>query len=181
MIIHTDCYTRTPKVELIFDFGRMLTYFPFLMRAKDKFFSLRNNMRTADELIGTHRIPSDNVFLSHLLLRTPVAFYSTNERHKYVVDLSRIDTLKNYAGTFYDVNRIEVDKRTSEIKIFTRSGGVVSNHKSKREDFERAKAHACQTMLYFIGGIGKNHHEQSHTCRFFSVPYSSAHILTLNL
>jgi len=74
-------YSMTPMVELKFDFCRMLTYAPFLVKADNRLFSLRTGMRTADEMIGTPRLPTDDVFISQVILRSPLAFYTANENN----------------------------------------------------------------------------------------------------
>jgi hypothetical protein len=111
-------YSMTPLMELQFDFGRMLTYIPYLMKAEDRLFSLRNKMRTADELIGSPRVPTDEMFISHVILRSPLAFYTTNEANKLVVDLSAMNDIVHYDHTYYEVNGIEVQKGSQEITIF---------------------------------------------------------------
>jgi hypothetical protein len=108
----------TPLAELQFDFGRMLSYVPYLMKAEDRLYSLRNQMRTADESIGSLRVPTDEIFISHVVLRSPLAFYTTNEAKKLAVDLSAMNDIDTYEHTYFEVNGIEVQKDSQEITIF---------------------------------------------------------------
>jgi hypothetical protein len=147
-------YSMTPWVELQFDFGRLLSYSSHLFQADDRLFSLRNNMRTADELVGTPEIPTDDVFISQVIQRSPLAFYTTNTGDKLITDLSNIDDIVNFENTYYEVNRVEVDKRTSEITIHTKSGGPITRKKHGDVEFERAIEHAMSTFSYFVPGIG---------------------------
>lgn len=153
-------YEMTPWVELKFDFARMLTYFPFLLKADDRLFTLRSGMRTADEMIGTPRVPTDDIFISHVILRSPLAFYTTNESSKLVVDLSAIDDVIQYPNTYYELDRIEVQKSSNEISLFMKSSDPtkpatrVSRKSHGDAVFERAMQSAMNTITYFIPGIG---------------------------
>jgi hypothetical protein len=153
-------YSMTPLAELQFDFGRMLTYVPYLMKAEDRLFSLRNKMRTADELIGSPRLPTDEIFISHVILRSPLAFYTTNEANKLVVDLSAMNDIVHYDNTYYEVNGIEVQKGSQEITIFMKSADAtkaptpVTRKKDGDAVFDRAMQSAMNTICYFVPGIG---------------------------
>eukprot|EP00978_Attheya_sp_CCMP212_P006817 scaffold15878_cov67-Attheya_sp.AAC.1 len=147
-------YSMTPLVELKFDFGRMLSYVPFLFQADDRLFSLRNNMRTADELTGTPEMPTDDVFISQVIQRSPAAFYTTNMQDKLIVDLSSLDDIDNFEDTYIEINRIEVDKKTSAIKIFTKSGASITRKEDGDAKFERAMEQAMSSLSFFIPGIG---------------------------
>jgi hypothetical protein len=68
----------------------MLHYLPCLMQADDRLFKLRTEMRTADELRGSPRMPTYEIFSSHVILRSPLAFYTLYETRKVVTDLSAI-------------------------------------------------------------------------------------------
>jgi hypothetical protein len=153
-------YSMTPLMELQFDFGRMLSYVPYLMKAEDRLFSLRNKMRTADELVGSPRLPTDEIFISHVILRSPLAFYTTNEANKLVVDLSAMNDVVQYDNTYYEVNGIEVQKGSQEITIFMKSADPtkaptpVTRKKDGDAVFDRALQSAMATICYFVPGIG---------------------------
>jgi hypothetical protein len=153
-------YSMTPLVELQFDFARMLTYIPHLFKADDRLFSLRNKMRTADELLGSPRAPTDEIFISHVILRSPLAFYTTNEAKKLVIDLSAMNDIENYDNTYFEVSGIEVEKDSQEITIFMRSSDPtkdptpVTRKKDGDAVFDRAMQSAMSTISCFIPGIG---------------------------
>lgn len=150
----------TPWVELKFDFARMLTYIPFLMKADDRLFSLRTGMRTADEMIGTPRLPSDETFISPVILRSPLAFYTENEKTKLVTTLSGMDDVVQYPNTYYEVDKIEVQKGSNEITFFIKSSDLTKSPVSitRKQDgdavFERAMQSAMNCICFFIPGIG---------------------------
>lgn len=153
-------YQLTPWTELQFDFARMLTYFPYLIRASDNLFRLRHKMRSANELVGETIVPSDEQFISQVILRSPMAFYTKNLPNKLVTDMSKLTDIDNYQFTYYDVTQIDIDKRTSEITIYTKQDGPVT--KASGEDaWKRAKMHALTSISYFIPGIG---HSWVHFC-----------------
>jgi hypothetical protein len=153
-------YSMTPLLELQFDFARMLTYVPHIFRADDRLFSLRNKMRTADELVGSPRAPTDEDFISHVILRSPIGFYTANEAKKLVIDLSAMDDVVNYDNTYYEVKAIEVQKDTQEITLFMRSSDPtkdptpVTRKKDGDAVFDRAMQSAMSTLTYFMSGIG---------------------------
>jgi hypothetical protein len=148
-------YSMTPWVELRFDFGRMLSYFPFLIRSESKLFTLRKQMRSVDEILGEQRLPTDGEFISHIIQRTPLAFYTENTATKLVADLSRTQAVDTYANTFVNqVYKIEVDKKSSEITIYTKEKGPITRSKDGDDTFELAKMHALTSLSYFIAGIG---------------------------
>jgi len=153
-------YSMTPWVELKFDFARMLTYIPFLMKADDRLFSLRTGMRTADEMIGTPRLPSDETFISPVILRSPLAFYTENEKTKLVTTLSGMDDVVQYPNTYYEVDKIEVQKGSNEITFFIKSSDLTKSPVSitRKQDgdavFERAMQSAMNCICFFIPGIG---------------------------
>ena len=147
-------YSMTPLIELKFDIGRMLTYVPHLTKSEAKLFTLRTKMRTADELLGEQRLPSDDVFISQIIQRTPAAFYTENMPDKLVTNMTKLDDLVNYPETFYDVNLIEIDKENKEITIHTKSSGPISRRTHGDVVFERAMQHAMVCICYFLPGIG---------------------------
>lgn len=153
-------YSMTPWVELKFDFGRMLSYVPHLMKAESRLFSLRMRMRTADEMLGTPRMPTDDIFISQVILRSPLAFYTSNNSNKLIVDLSNMDDIDNYDKTYFEVNRIEVNKASQEIAIFMKSNDPtkpstsITRKKNGDAAFERAMQSAMTTISFFIPGIG---------------------------
>lgn len=67
-------HTLTPLVELKFDLLRVTTYIPWLVGCWDKFFQLKTEMRSIEELEGSQRIPSDEFFISQVILRSPMAW-----------------------------------------------------------------------------------------------------------
>ena len=158
-------YSMTPWVEMQFDWGRMLSYVPFLMAADDRLFSLRTGMRTADEIVGgPPRLPSDAEFISHVMLRSPLAFYIDNRDRTLEVDLSAMSDIVQYPNTFFQVIKIRVDKATQEITFFVQSGGgggggdapvvTVTRRGDGDVAFQRAMQAAVTTISYFIPGIG---------------------------
>lgn len=60
-----------------------------------------------------------------------------------------------------DVNKIEIDKKTSDITIHTRSAGPISRRTHEDNVFDKAKMYAMNTMSYWIAGIG---HSWVHFC-----------------
>ena len=148
-------YSLPPIVELQFDFGRMLSYLPFLMKATDNLFMFKKRMYSADELVGENVVPTDEQLISQVILRTPMAFYTNNTDSKLIVDLSALDDVDNYANTYYDINKIEIDKATSKITIYSKELGPITKESAKDIDtWNRAKAHALNCIGYFIPGIG---------------------------
>jgi hypothetical protein len=148
-------YSMTPWIELKFDFGRMLTYFPFLTECNAKLFTLRSEMRTADELLGPPVLPTDAEIISHVILRSPLAFYTENTPSKLVTDLSRTQNAYLYADAYCNqVYQVEVDKKTSEITLFTREKGPITRQKDGDKMFELAKMHLMSVASYFVAGIG---------------------------
>lgn len=153
-------YSMTPVAELQFDFARMLTYIPFIMKADDRLFSLRNKMRTADELIGEARVPTDEIFISHVILRTPVAFYTTNEAKKLVVDFSAMNDISNYAETYFEAVGVEVQKDNNELTLLMKSPDPtkgptrVTRRTHGDAVFDRAMQSVIMTCCYFVAGIG---------------------------
>jgi hypothetical protein len=147
-------YSMPPSVELQFDFGRMLSYVPYLIAAADNLFQLRWKMFTADELVGPTVVPSDGQFISQVLLRSPIAFYTSNTATKLVTNLTALNDVDNFANTYYDVTLIEVDKATSKITIHTKKNGPISKDKVDEREWDRAKMHAMASMSYYIPGIG---------------------------
>eukprot|EP00977_Amphora_coffeiformis_P024017 scaffold14974_cov195-Amphora_coffeaeformis.AAC.24 len=155
-------YSMTPWVEMQFDWGRMLSYVPFLMAADDRLFSLRTHMRTADELVGgPPRLPTDGEFISHVMLRSPLAFYIDNQPRTLEVDLSAMKDIVQYPNTFFQVVKIKVDKKSQEITLFVKTGDSIDAPVlpvTRRQDgdvvFERALQAAMTTLSYFIPGIG---------------------------
>jgi hypothetical protein len=51
-----------------------------------------------------------------VILRSPLAFYTTNEANKLVVDLSAMNDIVHYDNTYYEVNGIVVQKGSQEIR-----------------------------------------------------------------
>lgn len=152
-------YSMTPWVEMKFDWGRMISYVPFLFRADDRLFSLKHKMRTADELIGKPRLPTDQDFISQVMLRSPLAFYTHNEPDKLVTNVTAVNDVAQYENTFYGVQGIEVDKATQAITILMKNpdpaGGApipVTRAKDGDEAFTRALQAAMATFSYFIPG-----------------------------
>eukprot|EP00613_Pedinella_sp_CCMP2098_P073326 CAMPEP_0171930546 /NCGR_PEP_ID=MMETSP0993-20121228/28679_1 /TAXON_ID=483369 /ORGANISM="non described non described, Strain CCMP2098" /LENGTH=450 /DNA_ID=CAMNT_0012570381 /DNA_START=120 /DNA_END=1472 /DNA_ORIENTATION=- len=151
----------TPWVQLQFNIGRLISYIPFMFQAQDQLFSFRNNMRTADELCGTPEIPTDDVFISQVIQRSPITFYTENTADKLITDISRLDDIDTFDKTYYEVNRVEVDKETSEITIFTKDdpkqgkpGGPITRKKDGGAKFQRAMQHAMTCLNSFVTVIG---------------------------
>jgi hypothetical protein len=156
-------HTLTPALELQFDLARWITYVPFLLGAADNLFQLRTKMRSADELVGPYQVPTDAQFVSQVLLRSPMAFYVRNDDAKLVLDMSKLNDLDNFPDTYYDVVKVEVDKATSKITIFTKSDGAIVQGKVSDSEWSRAKVHAMACMSYWIPGIG-------HRCVLLALP-----------
>jgi hypothetical protein len=147
-------FNLPPLLELQFDFGRWLSYVPYLLAANDKLFQLRTKMFSADELVGPNVVPTDEQFISQVILRSPMAFYTNNTDTKLVTDMSALNDIDNFPDTYYDVNKIEIDKATSEITIHTKDNGPITKRAVSASEWDRAKVHAMASMSYWIPGIG---------------------------
>jgi hypothetical protein len=165
-------HTLPPFLELQFDLARWITYVPFLLGAADNLFQLRTKMRSADELVGPYVVPSDEQLISQVLLRSPMAFYTRNEDTKLVLDMSKLNDIDNFPDTYYDVVKVEVDKATSKITIYTKNDGVITKDKAKGSEWDRAKVHAMACMSYWIPGIG---HRCVSSGNFCVVPFVRYH------
>eukprot|EP00545_Synedropsis_sp_CCMP1620_P013629 CAMPEP_0119009660 /NCGR_PEP_ID=MMETSP1176-20130426/4515_1 /TAXON_ID=265551 /ORGANISM="Synedropsis recta cf, Strain CCMP1620" /LENGTH=594 /DNA_ID=CAMNT_0006962215 /DNA_START=20 /DNA_END=1804 /DNA_ORIENTATION=- len=154
-------YSQTPEIEMKFDFLRTTTYVPWLVQAWDKYFQLKTGMRTIDELEGPFQVPSDEFFISQVVQRTPMAFYTNNNSTHLYVDMTKIDDVDSYPLTYLDINGVEIDKATSEITIFSRTEGRITRKTHSAADFEKAMVYTMNTMSYWIAGIG---HSWVHFC-----------------
>jgi hypothetical protein len=84
-----------------------------------------------------------------------MAFYTSNEPTKLVTDMSHLDDVENFPSTYYDIVKIEIDKVTSQITIFSKENGPITRESCEDiETWERAKMHALCCISYFIPGIG---------------------------
>lgn len=78
--------------------------------------------------------------------------YTNNTEAYLVTDLSKIEDVDSYPLTYLDVNRVEINKKTSEIIIFTRSNGPITRKTHGNFAFEKAMVYAMNTMSYWIPG-----------------------------
>jgi hypothetical protein len=83
-----------------------------------------------------------------------MAFYTNNTATKLVTDMSALNDIDNFPDTYYDVNKIEIDKATSEITIHTKDNGPITKRAVSASEWDRAKVHAMASMSYWVPGIG---------------------------
>lgn len=147
-------YSLPPLIELQFDYGRLLSYVPFLTAASDNYFQLKHKMHSADELVGPTVVPSDEQFISQVILRSPMAFYTTNTEKTLITNMTYLNDVDTYEDTYYEVTQIDIDKATSKITIHTKNDGAVTKDSVDAAAWSRAKMHALNCIGYFIPGIG---------------------------
>lgn len=145
-------YSMTPLLEMDFDLFRMTSYVPHIIKATDNLVQYEWKMRSADELLGEMQFPTDDVFVEWLLLRTPMAFYTEDKNGKYTTDMSTLKDLDNFDDTYYDIEKIVVDKATKKITFYSIADGPITD--SDEAAYNRAKMAAIACITYFVPGVG---------------------------